>query len=156
MTTPTGAITLSDVNVELGNSSNAPITLADSLVRALCNKLSGPISLQDLKGRNAVNTSSGPVNGTWPNVTYNFAATDFWGGVPSSCTQVQTATNVYSIRVYFSAPPGLNQNISLSVSGISFKVLSKIDATTWGLDNTGAAFDNGGGVIRTVSLRKNP
>jgi len=51
MTTPTGQISLSDVNVELGKNATDAITLNDTKVRCLAGKPSGVISLNDLKGK---------------------------------------------------------------------------------------------------------
>jgi hypothetical protein len=51
MTTPTGTISMSDVNVELGYSSSALISLNDAGVRSLAGIGSGAISLNDLRGK---------------------------------------------------------------------------------------------------------
>jgi len=51
MTTPTGTISMSDVNIELGYSSTATITLNDTAVRTLAGIASGTISMNDLRGK---------------------------------------------------------------------------------------------------------
>lgn len=51
MTTPTGTIGMSDVNVELGKSSTALISLNDADVRSLAGIPSGTISMNDLRGK---------------------------------------------------------------------------------------------------------
>lgn len=51
MTTPTGTITMADVNVELGLSSTAQISLNDTNVRALAGIMSGAISMNNLRGK---------------------------------------------------------------------------------------------------------
>ena len=51
MTTPTGTISMSDVNVELGKSSTATISLNDTDVRILAGIPSGTISMNDLRGK---------------------------------------------------------------------------------------------------------
>lgn len=51
MTTPSGAITLSDVNTELVLSSTATISLNDTNVRRLAGILSGGITMNDLRSK---------------------------------------------------------------------------------------------------------
>ena len=51
MTTPTGAIAASDINIELGRLTNASFSINDSLVRQLAGISSGPISFNNLRGR---------------------------------------------------------------------------------------------------------
>lgn len=53
MTTPTGTIAMSDVNVELGLPSTTVITLNDTAVRNLAGIASGAISMNDLRGKSA-------------------------------------------------------------------------------------------------------
>ena len=50
----TGAISLSDVNVELGLSSTALVSLNDAVVRSLLNVASGTISLYDAYGKSSI------------------------------------------------------------------------------------------------------
>ena len=50
----TGPISLSDVNVELGLSSTALVSLNDAVVRSLLNVASGTISLYDAYGKSSV------------------------------------------------------------------------------------------------------
>lgn len=54
MTTPTGTIGLSDVNVELGRAYNTPINLNESAVRSLAGVPSGSISMENLRGKTYV------------------------------------------------------------------------------------------------------
>jgi hypothetical protein len=54
MTTPTGTISLRDVNIELGRPAGQQIDMSESAVRSLAGKLSGTISLNDLRGKSAV------------------------------------------------------------------------------------------------------
>lgn len=53
MTTPTGTITLGNVNTELGHSATANITMNNADVRGLAGKPSGIISMNDLRGKSA-------------------------------------------------------------------------------------------------------
>ncbi|MDK9739278.1 hypothetical protein KI655_18445 [Vibrio sp. D404a] len=48
-----GALSMSQVNVELGHTSNRPISLGQADVRALAGKPSGPISFADLRGKSS-------------------------------------------------------------------------------------------------------
>jgi hypothetical protein len=61
MPTPSGQISLSNVNTEIGRSSNLQIDLNDSVVRNLASKASGSISLNDLRNKTITITSSGLV-----------------------------------------------------------------------------------------------
>ena len=51
MATPSGQIGLSDVNDELGNSSEAQINMGSTPVRSLAGQPSGAISMSDLQGK---------------------------------------------------------------------------------------------------------
>lgn len=52
MTLPsTGSISMSQVNVELGRSATANLTMNDSALRALAGKPSGTVALSDLRGK---------------------------------------------------------------------------------------------------------
>ena len=51
MPLPTGTISMSQVNTELQKTSTATISLNDTNVRALAEKVSGTISMNDLRGK---------------------------------------------------------------------------------------------------------
>ena len=51
MTTPSGTITMADVNAELGRSSTASVNMNETAVRALARKTSGTISMNDLRSK---------------------------------------------------------------------------------------------------------
>ena len=51
MTTPTGSITLDDVNIELGIASGTAIDMNRADVRGLAGVESGPVTLDDLRGK---------------------------------------------------------------------------------------------------------
>lgn len=62
MPTPTGTISMSDVNTELGLTSTATISLNDAAVRTLAGVASGTISMDNLRGKS--NVSFTPDGGT--------------------------------------------------------------------------------------------
>jgi hypothetical protein len=64
VTTPTGTITMADVNVELGFSSTAQISLNNADVRALAGIPSGTISMNDLRGKPSLLPYLSVVNST--------------------------------------------------------------------------------------------
>lgn len=63
MALPTGTISMSEVNVELGKNSTATISLNDSDVRSLAEKPSGAISMGDLQGKSALIPFGTPIEG---------------------------------------------------------------------------------------------
>jgi hypothetical protein len=63
MTTPTGTINASHVNIELGRAANAPFSMNDSAVRALAGKPSGPITFNDLRGKTYTVAPNGVLTG---------------------------------------------------------------------------------------------
>ena len=54
MVLPTGTISMANVNVELGRSSTATISLNETAVRSLAGVASGTISMNDLRGKSFV------------------------------------------------------------------------------------------------------
>lgn len=54
MTLPTGTISMSQVNTELGRSATATISLNEAAVRGLAGVPSGTISMDNLRGKSAV------------------------------------------------------------------------------------------------------
>lgn len=63
MVLPTGTISMSQVNTELGRSSTASISLGETAVRTLAGVASGAISMNDLRGKSAGATYT-PAGGT--------------------------------------------------------------------------------------------
>jgi hypothetical protein len=93
MALPTGTISMSQVNVELGRTSTASISLNETAVRTLAGVASGTISMNNLRGKSAVSwspagTASAPGQ----------ALSDMFGGggndasVTITCNQAATWT----------------------------------------------------------------
>lgn len=91
MALPTGTISMSQVNVELGRGSTATISLNETAVRNLAGVSSGTISMNNLRGKSAVAFS--PDGGT---TTGSRVALDAYGStyaeVTIQCTQNATWT----------------------------------------------------------------
>lgn len=64
MALPTGTISMSQVNTELGRSSTATISLGESAVRTLAGVPSGAISMDNLRGKSAMSVSANNVSGS--------------------------------------------------------------------------------------------
>jgi hypothetical protein len=77
MTTPTGQISASNINTELGRSPTATLSIsADSTARRLAGKSTGAISYSDFKGKSriAITPSSSSTSTTLGNNTSNHTA----------------------------------------------------------------------------------
>jgi hypothetical protein len=135
MATPTGTISLSDVNIELRRSSTAGIDMNDSQVRALARRGSGSISLADLQGKSIVNFAfasdfvTQPFPGTATASFTFFSDASNWSivsGVGSQyelrATQISasgTATRTGTLNTFLSL--GSNITFSISTNTLGFK-----------------------------------
>ena len=116
MTTPTGTIAMTNINLELGNSSTAQISLNDTNVRLLAGIPSGTISMNNLRGKTwkakYVTTGSDAVNRitAWPwtgsgfGTKYSDPAT-----LPTSITMQPAANPTSTVIAYANTTSALNR-----------------------------------------------
>lgn len=109
MTLPTGTISLSQVNVELGKSATAQISLNDADVRSLAGVASGLIDLQDLQGKSNVFAFAIAANQTDANLR-TLALAAGWNGT----TRIQATINS---GVTISGSVAANSTAALTVDG---------------------------------------
>lgn len=95
MTTPSGTISLSDVNVELGYPSATTISLNDAEVRGLAGVPSGEISMSDLQNKS--NTYEFTISSPVANGNLNTLATQAgWDGSTKYVATIDTGVYIYS------------------------------------------------------------
>ena len=93
MALPTGTISMSQVNTELGRSSTATISLGETAVRTLAGVASGAISMDNLRGKSNGATwtpDGGPSSGS--RVTLSDEAGGGSASVAISCSQTAVWT----------------------------------------------------------------
>ena len=119
MTTPTGTITMADVNVELGLSSSATISLNDTNVRLLAGVPSGTISMNNLRGKSAGASYIAVAHATSPRISVYTWSNSGFGTKFSNPTTVPPSTP-YSVSVntgpYSSTPATVIATYGLSSS----------------------------------------
>ena len=132
-----GAISMNDINVELGNSGTAQISLNDSAVRSLIGIASGAISLNDAYGATSSLIGSGPyAHGVrlTPEAqaqAHLLSAPD-WGATTYGCQQFQQIsyyTRYYKMTANEPIKPGLQYHANGHQSASSFKVNSLLVKT---------------------------
>jgi|APGre2960657404_1045060.scaffolds.fasta_scaffold15031_2 hypothetical protein len=134
MPTPTGTISMSDVNTELGRSATASINLNEAAVRSLAGVASGTISMNDLRGKSNVTFS--PDGGTSAGTAvliYDFVLD---GGVVS--TTIDCSVNAvwtYTRSGSFGTPT-TGSNTATSRSFTLINTTTSFRSTTWTVSAT--------------------
>lgn len=105
-----GAISLSDVNVELDNAATAQISLGDTAVRDLADVASGSISLNDLYGKSALLLASTMTAANYSGfyIGYNYATAGSLGD-----DQITIDGYTYEVAVLFAALPSGTINFGI-------------------------------------------
>lgn len=123
MTLPTGQISMSQVNVELGRSGTAQISLGESAVRTLAGVASGTISMSNLQGKSNVSWSpdGGASAGSPVYLTSDVAFEDAvititcsqsatWSYVKTGYATTGTANNASATSITFTVTAVFGQN----------------------------------------------
>jgi alpha-tubulin suppressor-like RCC1 family protein len=112
MTTPTGTISISDINIEIGRSSTAQLDInLDPDVRTLAGVPSGVITMNDLRGKSFIN-----------NVLYAWGYNRFGRLGDGSTTNKSSPVSVVG---------GFNNWLKIS-GGFSHSAAIRADGTAWG------------------------
>lgn len=142
-----GAISLGDVNVELGRSSTANISLGETAVRTLAGVASGAISLSNLYGKS--NVSFSPDGGTSSGSPVVINANDFSSvQVVISCTESAVWTWTRTPNIGTCNVASGNSSTSITMTLTTAPVSGGTRSTTYTLSATA------GGITRywTVNL----
>lgn len=148
MTLPsTGPISFEDVNVELGRSRSASISLGETEVRALAGKLTGSVSLGDLRGKgfthrvSVANLNNGSRFGYWSSIP---------GGsvTPNTVEYGKTLTAIMT----YPASDSVNKNfITIGIGGVGTGTSGTLTLKWAGLELTKSVF-NGDAVFNIPEL----
>lgn len=135
-----GAISLANVNTELGRSSTATISLGETAVRNLAGVASGAISLSNLYGKSNVSFSpDGGPNAGAPVVLSDWAAGGDGAAVTITCNQTATWTWSRSGESYAFASVasgGSDTSISFTLNNFGYTIYESsfaVSATAGGI-----------------------
>jgi hypothetical protein len=135
MALPTGTISMSQVNVELGRTSTASISLNETAVRTLAGVASGTISMNNLRGKSAQATFS-PAGGTTAGTAVPLS--DLSGGGSAATVTItcsESATWTYTRSGTFGTPATGSQ----TATSITFSLTNTttfIRSSTWTVSAT--------------------
>lgn len=143
-----GSISMSSVNVELGNSSSATLSLNASGPRALAGISSGTISLNDLHGALRMNMGYQYAYTAWGGIAvyyYGYQAGSFGGLATTTFPDGRTLYYLYDV-ISFGTP-----TVQLSISGFGsdpgktgyFTSIKKQGGGTF--NSSAASYSYGGG-----------
>jgi hypothetical protein len=150
---PTGTISMSQVNTELGRSSTATISLNESAVRTLAGVASGAISMNNLRGKSAMSVTASNVSGS----AGGFAASGYvyTSGSPNTTVTGGTAPYTYS-WAHISTSTGPTPDISgSSIANPTWNALvneSTNSVSTWRVTVTSSGGGSSAQVNITVTL----
>jgi len=147
MTLPLGTISFSDMNVELGKSATAIISLNDADVRALAGVASGVIDFQDLQGKSSVYAYTITTNQVDLNLRTH-ALADGWDGTTALAVTLDTG-------IYISGSVAGNSTAALTIdgsfpAGVTF-INNGIVAGRGGTGGTSGVVGQAGGLALAVS-----
>lgn len=134
-----GAISLGNVNTELGRSNTATISLGETAVRTLAGVSSGAIALSSLYGKSNVSFSPAGGSAGSPQALDDFAIFPTAASVTISCTQSATWTwtrtgDTQGGATIASGGSGTSNTFSLNPSNtVARETIYTVSATAGGL-----------------------
>ncbi len=147
MTLPLGTISFSDMNVELGKSATAIISLNDADVRTLAGVASGAIDFQDLQGKSNAYAYTITTNQVNLNLRTH-ALADGWDGTTALAVTLDTG-------IYISGSVAGNSTAALTIdgsfpAGVTF-INNGIVAGRGGTGGTSGVAGQAGGLALSVA-----
>lgn len=154
MTLPTGTISMSQVNTELGRSSTATISLNESAVRTLAGVASGAISMDNLRGKSAMSVTASNVSGSAGGFAQSGNVSTS-GSSPNTTVTGGTAPYTYSwahISTSSGPTPGISGSSIANPTWSAFVDDSSNSVSTWRVTVTSSGGGSSAQVNITVTL----